>query len=484
MDKKTLGQVFTPNWVVVEILDLIGYQGKNILCRHIMDNSCGDGAFLAVVVRRYCEAWKMYSGKNTLPDWDVLLRQELENYIHGIDIDPECCKACIGNLDAVAAEYGVSGVKWNIVCGDALEISERMYGSMDFIVGNPPYVRIQNIPKGKRTVKHVGLSCEIKDLYITFIQLGVAMLSDIGRMCLITPSHWLRGSGGKTLRRELLRRGWLKAIVSMSSMQVFPEVTTYTAISLIDVSEDSAKDNFGSIELFEQKSFLAGDYYSHGKLPFTSCVVGGKIYVGDRFELGKFRNMMLYNEKKYVRVKNGFATLADGLFIGDNVPSSDFSIKVVKASTGKWSECFFPYDKDGNIIKEDEIKKDAALWDYLLGNKAALEKRDSDSSVFYAFGRTQGVKDVYREKFSVSIIARNVDDLKLTFVPPGAGVYGGLYILPDEKVGIEDVRKALSDDDFPMYLRLLGKYKSGGYYAFSSIELENFLNFKLSSIIG
>lgn len=127
MNKKTLGQVFTPNWVVVEILDLIGYKGKNILCRHVMDNSCGDGAFLAVVVRRYCEAWKIYSGKSTLPDWDVLLRKELENYIHGIDIDPECCKACTANLDAVSAEYGVSGVKWNIVCGDALEISERMY---------------------------------------------------------------------------------------------------------------------------------------------------------------------------------------------------------------------------------------------------------------------------------------------------------------------------------------------------------------------
>lgn len=37
------------------ILDTAGYQGNAILQKHILDNSCGDGAFLCEIVHRYCE---------------------------------------------------------------------------------------------------------------------------------------------------------------------------------------------------------------------------------------------------------------------------------------------------------------------------------------------------------------------------------------------------------------------------------------------
>jgi len=36
----------------------------------------------------------------------------------------------------------------------------------------------------------------------------------------------------------------------------------------------------------------------------------------------------------------------------------------------------------------------------------------------------------------------------------------------------------LQNPEFLAYVKLLGKYKSGGYYAFSSKELENYLNWK------
>ena len=50
---KTLGQVFTPNWIVNEILDLVGYDNETILDKYILEPSSGDGAFLLEIVKRY-----------------------------------------------------------------------------------------------------------------------------------------------------------------------------------------------------------------------------------------------------------------------------------------------------------------------------------------------------------------------------------------------------------------------------------------------
>src|SRR5688572_24229500 len=52
---KNLGQVSTPNRIVNFMLDTIGYQGETILNKHILDNSCGNGAFLKKIVKRYLQ---------------------------------------------------------------------------------------------------------------------------------------------------------------------------------------------------------------------------------------------------------------------------------------------------------------------------------------------------------------------------------------------------------------------------------------------
>ena len=52
--EKKIGQVFTPKYLIENMLDYIGYVGSGILKKHIIDNSCGDGAFLKSIVERYC----------------------------------------------------------------------------------------------------------------------------------------------------------------------------------------------------------------------------------------------------------------------------------------------------------------------------------------------------------------------------------------------------------------------------------------------
>ena len=472
MDVKGKGQVFTPGWVVCQLLDVAGYWGKGILRRHVMDNSCGKGAILVEIVRRYCEAWKKYADKADN------LKGELEYYVHGIEIDRDCYEVCVIELDAVAADYGVYDVHWNILNADAFSCAEMFLGKMDFVIGNPPYVRIHNISDLKVSISKMQYTCGITDLYLAFMELGLFMLSDNGKMSLITPSLWLKGTGGAKLRKAIFERGCLRKIINMADVKVFPGFNTKTAISVFD-----CYDNVRVVEFFEQKSARAGDYYSLGSMPYGTCFIRGKIYLDTRYNIGKFRNILLYDGHKYVRVKNAFSTLADSLFIGENIPSSKFNIRAVKSSTGVWSRCFFPYDEKGVILPEDKIQECPEIWAYLLNNKDALIKRASDSDVFYAFGRSQGVKDVFRDKVSVNCLIKDTSDIKMEVAPVGTGVYSGLYILIEEKgLGVDDIKNALFKDDFLKYLKFLGKFKSGGYMTFSSFELESYLNFKFDEI--
>jgi adenine-specific DNA-methyltransferase len=47
------GVVYTPNFIVKNMLDIISYKGKSILKKHVIDNSCGEGTFLIEIVTRY-----------------------------------------------------------------------------------------------------------------------------------------------------------------------------------------------------------------------------------------------------------------------------------------------------------------------------------------------------------------------------------------------------------------------------------------------
>ena len=47
---KKFGRVYTPCHIVNLILDFGGYKTTKILRRHVIDNSCGDGAFLIEII--------------------------------------------------------------------------------------------------------------------------------------------------------------------------------------------------------------------------------------------------------------------------------------------------------------------------------------------------------------------------------------------------------------------------------------------------
>ena len=98
------------------------------------------------------------------------------------------------------------------------------------------------------------------------------------------------------------------------------------------------------------------------------------------------------------------------------------------------------------------------------------------------FGRTQALKDVSKPKYAINTIVKDLSSIKLEFVSQGCGVYSGLYILT--KIDFETIKELVCSENFIEYIKLLKNYKSGGYYTFSSKDLEQYLNYKLTEKYG
>ena len=95
LKQKTLGQVFTPDWIVDEILNSVNYLDNDILYKKIIDPACGDGAFLKNIVRRIIKKCIEIDATNER------IIEILENCVYGIEIDEIAFYNCIKNLNNI-----------------------------------------------------------------------------------------------------------------------------------------------------------------------------------------------------------------------------------------------------------------------------------------------------------------------------------------------------------------------------------------------
>ena len=109
------------------------------------------------------------------------------------------------------------------------------------MLGNPPYVKLQNLMKVDPDVvayltadrggdTYRGAQTGNFDLYLPFIEKGLRLLAPGGRMAYIAPSLWTVNQYVEGLR-GLVRRGrHLDRWLDFKSHQIFEDVITYTAL--------------------------------------------------------------------------------------------------------------------------------------------------------------------------------------------------------------------------------------------------------------
>lgn len=466
-DSKAYGRVYTPNYLVNLILDSTGYNSyANVIGKHIIDNSCGDGAFLVEIVKRYCE---LFEGTT-----DVL-KTHLQTYIHGIEINILERNKCIFNLNNIALQYGVSDIEWDILCADTLSVS-KYNSQMDYVVGNPPYVRVHNLESSYESVKaYQFANGGMTDLYLVFFEIGFNMLKADGQLCYITPSSWLNSVAADNLRKYIVQQQNLVELIDLGHFQAFEKITTYTLISHFKKSHCNSKLDYYTFDGATKKCTLVE------RLDLQDIYIDSYFYLGSKDNLAILSKIKGVKCNKYISVKNGFATLADAVFIGENIPESPITIKVVKASTGKWYNCIFPYDENGKPLSEETIFENENVKRHFIAQKEALLKGRTEYAGWYLFGRTQALADVYRPKLSINALVRTKEDLKLVELISGEGIYSGLYITTNCDISLQEIKNIIVSDEFINYIKLLKKYKSGGYYTFNTKDVEQFINYNLTN---
>lgn len=468
MKVKDFGQVFTPISIVNDILNISDYYGENVLGKHVIDNSCGDGAFLVEIVDRYIKA---YFNRNNTYDG---VKEELEEYIHGIEIDKDIYLACLNNLKIKCSEYGLEDVHFDIINKDSLKV-KKYNKKMDFVIGNPPYVRVHNLKEQYESVKQFSF-CEngMTDLYIVFYELAIRMLKENGILCYITPNSFYNSLAGFRLREYIKEKQCMEILMDLGHYQPFA-VTTYTTICKI-----CNGSKFGMCKYYKYDS-ESGSPKFISNIKYEDLFVDNNIILSSNNE--KFFKYLNYNTKQdlKVEVKNGFATLNDKVFIQDDFDFDCNVIDVIKASTGSWKKCIYPYDTNGKLIPFDKLDKN--VQKYLNKHKRDLtEKNTKSDSDWYAFGRSQAINDVKLDKISINTCIKDIDSIKINKVDKNKGLYSGLYMLTNIPFNV--IKDKICSQDFIDYLKILNKCKSGGYYTLSSKDLAKYINCSLEEVVN
>lgn len=226
------GEVFTRRWVVDLILDLAGYTADRDLAGMIaLEPACGSGAFLAAMVERLQESALRHDrdlseARDAIKAFDLITTN--------VERSRECVRAALvgGGTDAAAAQALADG--W-VQRRDFL-LQPPPDGSVDFVLGNPPYIRLESVPTARsdayrRACTTMGGRA---DVYIGFYEHGLLALRDGGALAFICADRWMRNAYGTRLR-EMVTAGWsVDALVSMTGVDAFEEeVDAYPAVTVL-----------------------------------------------------------------------------------------------------------------------------------------------------------------------------------------------------------------------------------------------------------
>ena len=190
-DKATLGQIFTPPSIVDCMLKLVRNTGR------VLEPACGDGAFL----RHFPGAL-------------------------GIEID------------ARHAPAGAEVMNFFELAEDELFAT---------IIGNPPYVRFQDISPGTRRLAGDSMLDKRANLYLFFIEKCLRLLEPGGELIFITPRDLLKATSAVPLNRIMYSEGTITDFIDLGDLHLFDGATPNCAIWRFERGNDSRRTRYASL---------------------------------------------------------------------------------------------------------------------------------------------------------------------------------------------------------------------------------------------
>jgi len=285
----------------------------------ILDPACGSGSFLIRAFERICEHWQQWltlhpEEQRKALCWkdpasgDIhltvdLKRRILRENIFGVDIDPGAVEVTQLSLylkmlegesrvtlerqrDLLAgAAPLLPALEANIKCGNSLiesdygdgflpaaALAEEIQsanvfdwatgfpeviraGGFDAVIGNPPYIQIENIPQNHRAyfLRRYGENGKLGkryDIYQVFVMRASSLLREAGRLGYILPNTFLMGHSYELLRKRLLTSGKVAQIVDLPQ-GVFHDATVDNVLLFFERRADEAARTANRIQIFK-----------------------------------------------------------------------------------------------------------------------------------------------------------------------------------------------------------------------------------------
>ena len=502
--RKRNGVVYTDEPFVRRMISW-GRLESAIATKSFLDPACGEGAFLVPIARDIVTALR--SGSTPLPDPDIAER--LADQVRGNDVNPASVTLCREALDAAVAELGISGVRWSLTSFDATgpEFEAHYRDSVDVVIGNPPYVRIQNIEPATRENLRRFRACQAGaiDLYLAFFEIGLSAARSGGQVLFVTANSFLTSSAGRSLRSILVENGWLDRLIDFGHHKVFKDATTYVAVTSLDTARSSGDRTF--------------DYarWEGEEGPCWTAVASSEM-LAELPHLGKASDMEALKDirsrrqgpklGKAARIHVGMVTLADPVYIFRNpvfrggaaeVTGPDgraYALeagilrRIIKASTLKSAAedqgyyVLFPYDRSTGrtlILPEDRLRAEYPLaYAYLRSQKHLLDARDRGKPnpvAWYAFGRTQGLDTAFGPKILTSPM--NIAPKFIKVDDPEVCFYSGYCVKSDGD--LDALLNELNSEDMRRFIEMTSKDYQNGYKSYAKRFIAEF---PLASDVG
>ncbi|MFN3008279.1 Eco57I restriction-modification methylase domain-containing protein [Mycolicibacterium wolinskyi] len=229
---KTSGVVYTQPWVVEMILDLAGYTtDQDLAANTIVEPAVGRGAFIVPIITRLIQS----CARRRIKLIDAI------DAIMGYDVDLEAVSETRQRTVEVLTCAGVSTLEANTLAStwirhDDFLLTDPRPAAAKWVVGNPPYVRLEHLDRRRRaSYRERWPTMRARaDLYIGFLEAGIATLAKDGVMTTICADRWMRNHYGASLRQLIAQTCSVDACISMYGVRAFQSpVSVYTAVTRI-----------------------------------------------------------------------------------------------------------------------------------------------------------------------------------------------------------------------------------------------------------
>jgi adenine-specific DNA-methyltransferase len=397
------GEVFTRRWVVEVLLDLTGYTSDLDLSRmHLLEPSCGSGAFLGPAVERLIASAKRY-GRDLTSLGDAIRSYDLQ--AEHVEICRALCRNLLVAVGETASAASALAEIWvqhaDFLLSGLLTESEIEHRPADVVIGNPPYIRYDDLADDVAalyrstwpTMRGRG------DIYVGFIERSLRMLKPGGKVGFICADRWMRNQYGASLRELVTSRYAVEQVWTMHDVDAFEaEVDAYPAITVLGnhpqgpvvVADTTAAFGASSAAALakavrdEAVTEYSGSGVSAHRLPHWFD--GGELWpTGSPARLTLIENLndrfgSLDDPATGTKVSIGVATGADKVYVTKDptVAEPDRMLPLamrrdLMSGTYKWQGNYLvnPWADDGSLVSLDDYPQMAA---YLSGHPALKER--------------------------------------------------------------------------------------------------------------